>query len=123
MRELRKLDSVEVVDAKDAEYELSLVTVKTSRSYAMSALLTSKTDLTWTLYFSKNDACHPTDEQQKETRELLQDYVLVHDLWVFTDSDIQSLASRVAAAVDVNDVERFRQIMRRIEEYRKKRPR
>jgi hypothetical protein len=120
-RELRKLDSVEVVDDRDATYVLHVVAVNSRAGFAAAVLLTWKADMESPFFFSDDKACYPTEDQLKNLKDAYQDYVIVEDLSVFTDGNIQSLASRIAAAVDVNNVEVFRQTQRRLDEMRKKR--
>jgi hypothetical protein len=118
-RELRRLDSVEIVDDDTADNTLSIVVVLSAGLYAASVVLVGKADMATPLYFSDSEACWPTEKQQNETQAFCSDYVTLDDQWVFTGRDLSGLATRIAAAVDVNDVEAHRQRYRRLEERRR----
>lgn len=120
-REFRKLDGVEVVDDAVPENELRVVAVPMTSGFAASVLLTSKADVESPLYFSENKDCYPTEKEVAASAEMFKDYVVIEDVWVFIGSDVASLATRIAAAVDVNDVELHRQTQRRLEDLLRKR--
>ena len=121
-RELRRLDTVEVVDEKNADHVLHVVGVTTTAGgLAVAVTLETRLDVTPVMYFSSDERCHPTQKQTREIAGFYDDVSVVDNLWVFTDRDVQSLVSRIAAALDVNAVEHYRQIEHRLEDFRRRR--
>jgi hypothetical protein len=121
-RELRRLDTVQVVGEKHADHTLHIVGVRTSSGgFAVAVTLETKVDVTPVMYFSHDEKCFPTGKQQRDVAEFYDDVAVVDNLWVSTDNEIQSLATRITAAVDVSAVEHHRQFEQQLQDRLRKR--
>jgi hypothetical protein len=120
-RELRRLDSVEVSNEKNANHTLHVVGVTTAAGgLAVAVTLESRVVVTPVMYFSLDQKCYPTENQKHEVSEAYRDAVVVDYLWVFTDHDVQSLAARIVAAVDANAIEHHRETEKQLDLLRKR---
>lgn len=121
VRELRKLDLVEVVDATDAQYRLHVTGITTAAGgFSVAVMIDHKVDLSPLILSNSDKHCRPTARQMKDLSDAYKDVVFVDSMWVMIDHDLPSLASHIAAAIDVHDVEQYRQVQQRQRDSRQK---